>query len=376
MPKYPPCASFTYKSIHKELSEETIAVLKKIGLAESSEFDCSVTLDKRLCGGKHHYPTESNTHTSPTNAKIFALVRSSTNLQICDIYMSSRYLSKYVAGVEERTEVSISTSSGTHLYDFHVHQQVNNKIAGVYFTNMNKEREPNKKCFNSRILSLTETVWWSLQFPYVVTNIQIIHVVTGPREKRAGIVIEPKCRLSNSNQGPLFGRQSAIRHSKGFPPHRCFTDNQKLLIIDAEKSSLSPDKITVFGVRPPELTFVLKVEKYFTWFCRFRKPLKVTPESLLKKNVTKSCWVDGLGYCIYLNSLYKEAFFSYCNNFSSGVPRFSTQCREAIACTTSSSSHKFIYEKKACQTQVVLSNVVPRNTTNFLTTFCCLLENT
>ena len=367
MPKYPPSANFTYKCIHKELSEETIAVLKNIGLAESSDFDCSVTIDQRLCGGKHHYPTESNTHTSPTNAKIFALVRSSTNLQICDIYMSSRYLSKYVAGVEERAEVSISTSSATDLYDFHVDQQVNNKIAGVYLTNMSKEEKPKKKCLNSRILSLTESVWWSLRFPYVVTNIQFIHVVTAPREKRAGIVIEPKCRLSSSNQGPLFGRQSSIRHSKDFPPHRCFTVNQKLLIIDAEKSSLSPDKITVFGVRPPELTFVLKVENYFTWFCRFRKPSKLTPESLLKRNVTKSYWVDGLGYCIYLNALYKEAFFNYCRNFSSGVRRFSRQCHEAIACTTSSSSHKFIYDKKVCQTQVVLSNVVPRNTTNFLT---------
>ena len=200
-----------------------------------------------------------------------------------------------------------------------------------------------------------------------MTNIQFIHVVTAPREKRAGIVIEPKCRLSNSNQSPLFGRQSSIRHSKGFPPHRCFTENQKLLIIDAEKSSFSPDKITVFGVRPPKLTFVLKVENYFTWFCRFRKPLKVAPESVLKKNITKSRWVDGLGFCVYLNSLYKEDFFNYCRNFSSGVPRFSTQCLEAIACTASDASHKFIYQKKVHQTQVVLSNVVPRNTTNFLT---------
>ena len=159
VPKYPPCAGFTYKCIHKQLSEETIAVLKKLKLAESSDFDCSVTIDQRLCGGKHHYPTEIKTHISPTNAKIFALVRSSTNLQICDIYMSSRYLSKYVEGVEERTEVSISTSSGTYMYDFHVDEQVNNKIAGVFLTNMNKERKPKKKCLNSRILRLTESVW-------------------------------------------------------------------------------------------------------------------------------------------------------------------------------------------------------------------------
>ena len=77
--------------------------------------------------------------------------------------------------------------------------------------------------------------------------------------------------------------------------------------------------------------------------------------------------MDGLGFCVYLNSSYKEDFFNYCRNFSSGVPRFSTQCLEAIACTTSDASHKFIYQKKVHQTQVVLSNVVPRNTTNFLT---------
>ena len=45
-------------------------------------------------------PTTMNT--SPTNAEIFALVQSRSNVQTCDDYKSARYVAKYAAGVETR----------------------------------------------------------------------------------------------------------------------------------------------------------------------------------------------------------------------------------------------------------------------------------
>ena len=41
-------------------------------------------------------------NTSPTNAAIFALVQSRSNVQTCDGYKSARYVAKYAAGVYTR----------------------------------------------------------------------------------------------------------------------------------------------------------------------------------------------------------------------------------------------------------------------------------
>ena len=73
--------------------------------------------------------------------------------------------------------------------------------------------------------------------------------------------------------------------------------------------------------------------------------------------------MDGLGFSKHF--LYEEAFLNYCRNFSTHITRLSRQCREAIACTSSGGSHKSIYEKKVCQTEIVLSHIVPQNRTNF-----------
>ena len=80
-----------------------------------------------------------------------------------------------------------------------------------------------------------------------------------------------------------------------FPSCRLLTRNQVLLFEDVEQSSISPDKVTVFGLRPPELLFVEKLKDYFSWFVssKYAKKKSVTShESLLNVNLTKNYWVD------------------------------------------------------------------------------------
>ena len=366
VPKYPASLDYSYKHVDKKFSYETLILFQKLGLASVEKCSGKIKVIDELCGGKHHYPTDLGYHISPTNASIFALVRSSTNLQICDRWMSSRYLSKYAAGVEERSAVSLKSSSVADTVGFEINEQLNEKIAGVQLTNRKTEKNRRKQ-YVARVLSVTESVWWMLQFPYVVTNINFVHVVTSPKEKRAGVVFEPKMKEKRSGE-QMYGKQIKLRISLNLPDHRRFTANQELIIVDSERSMLSADKITVFGARPPELLFVTEVEKYFTWFIRSRVTKNVDSAKMLEKNVQKSLWIDGFGYQIKLNYLYRKSFTTFCESFCSPKSQLVRQCVEALQCINSYHSSNFVAHNE-CQSpvQVVLSNVVPSNSSIFLT---------
>ena len=125
------------------------------------------------------------------------------------------------------------------------------------------------------------------------------------------------------------------------------------MILDSEHSSISPAKITVFCVRPPELTFVHTLENYFTWFLRFRMTDKSVPESFLNVDVSQSYWI-WVHYSIE-SHLYKTT-----------NPIFLQQCKEALQCVNGPHVENFLAGKTASkQVQIVFSNIIPRDTANF-----------
>ena len=65
-----------------------MGLLREMGLADIDEYSLFPKVKDPLTAGKHHYPTVSNEHYSPTNPALFALTQSSTNVQICDDYMA------------------------------------------------------------------------------------------------------------------------------------------------------------------------------------------------------------------------------------------------------------------------------------------------
>ena len=82
-------------------------LLQEVDLAEIDDKTLLPKLKSSLLAGKHHYPTVSNEHFSPTNAPLFALTQSSTNVRGCDDYMAPRYIAKYAAGIESRAAATI-----------------------------------------------------------------------------------------------------------------------------------------------------------------------------------------------------------------------------------------------------------------------------
>lgn len=65
---------------------------------------------------------------------------------------------------------------------------------------------------------------------------------------------------------------------------------------DLKLSNLSIDKITQFGLRPPELLKLIdKCEHYFRWFVVSKKKIPIDDlPSKIAIELNESCWVDGL----------------------------------------------------------------------------------
>ena len=304
VPKYPRSFCYSYKKIFNDYSDETANLFLELGLAQIDETTSTLKLNDILSGGKHQYPAEPYEHISPMNSEIFALVQSSINLQICDKVMSARYIAKYAAGIETRATANFSTSNESNVLKVNVCDVENSKIAGVKASKKNDKPSP----ITARVLSITETLWWILKLPYVSSNMEFIHIPTLPKEYRSGLVKEKKTTKKMMCQ---FGESSRVREEiLNLPMYRRFTVNQKTLCLDVEKSSISPDKITIFGLRPPELLFVDSPRKYFRFFSRQRpkQHLVSSHEKLLKFNQQDSPWVDALGYIVYLNSNFIKQF--------------------------------------------------------------------
>ena len=316
VPKYPPGVDFSYKPVPMNLSHSTFQLMQELNLAEVDPVTCTFKPILELQSGKHHYPANYHEHISPTNADVFALVRSSTNLQICDRNMSARYVAKYAAGIETRGFVKVNAGNSQDNVKVTTERVLNEKIAGVKFAIQKLNREARKDSgINGRILSVTESLWYVLDFPYVCTNLEFVHVPSTPKEYRSAIVIEKK-RKVNPGFGVSFQEAERVRRNEfQLPSFRQLSTNQLLLLQDVQASDLSPDKITIFGLRPPELLFVDEVRLYFSWFVRSKLKAKksCSVHSLfLKANYLASPWVDALGYRVLLRMSAVDDFVDFC----------------------------------------------------------------
>ena len=196
VPRYPPSNAFSFKEVPINFSSETMDLLQAMDLAD---IDVNTLLPKvkdPLIAGKHHYPTVSNEHFSPTNAALFALTQSSTNVQICDDYMAPRYVAKYAAGIESRAAATIVAGQTENSVKVLTEPIEHEKIAGVRACLKYLRQEEKRQSVKGRIVSITECLWWCLQLPYVCTNVDFVDVPTVPKEYRSGIVIEKRFHKS------------------------------------------------------------------------------------------------------------------------------------------------------------------------------------
>ena len=197
-----------------------------------------------------------------------------------------------------------------------------------------------------------------------------------PKEYRSGIVIEKHRKTVTLSFSCTFNEAERVRrHLLQLPSYRLMTKNQLLLLEDVEQSLIYPDKVTVFGLRPPELLVVQKMKDYFSWFVRSKCKTKnslSSHESLLNKNLEKSSWVDCLGYVVKLRPCAIQEFIKLCQmkvtndeNRQMEQDLLSEVCPELISGqpTIFVSASKMLSDQLAV---VVFTNSIPNNPTNFL----------
>ena len=83
--------------------------MAELGLCEPcDETGCFQPFDVRLLSRRHHPPTSGGEGIiSPSSPRIFAATKSQSNIQYCTTYSTSRYCTKYAAGIDEHNRVYI-----------------------------------------------------------------------------------------------------------------------------------------------------------------------------------------------------------------------------------------------------------------------------
>ena len=282
---------------------------------------------------RHLPPCEDQGKISPINPVLFAMLRSSINLQLTTSYSLSRYLAKYVASVDEACRVDFKTVNGksnqveispSHGYNTKITSNKIQKKKGSCKQN-NDDNSP-----QGRAVSVAEMMSHFLGHTQIHTDLKYIHIQTNPmegrpviRKKRSPIdilkqinrdIIPDNATIpSDINTSQVFANQAA-RTSLGFPTCRVFDSYQEVTFVDQLFQRNSVDQVTTFSLRPPELRFVRSIAHYFTWFQRKlisgwntkdpqeQQHILLTPDETggnrLCLDVMNCQWIDALGYVV------------------------------------------------------------------------------
>ena len=348
VPIYPASHIYSYMPIRAPQSKEALLLMQQLDLAYPRVgVDDDYDVCSSLKGGKFMYPADIGEHLSPLNICLFRLTKSSMNVQVSDRYLCARYIAKYAAGIEERATSKIVSANTNDSLAVNVQRIHNKKISGVT-VGLNNSKERKQRHVEAQNICLTESIWFVLNFPYVYCSKEFVRCSTLPRENRGGIV------KRREKEGPGFETNELSSFANSIPGN--FTDSQKLLILDLTTSKFHADKISVFGIRPPELLVIDSPLEYFKFF--YRSP---------KKSNTTRGWIDGLKRSVYLRSQCAGEFVKYCNS------RLSTVVE----------THKLIQLKQIAQNyldhqindgyvienvksvEIVTSNVLPLNPLKF-----------
>ena len=286
---------------------------------------------KHLLEAKRHLPPcyASNHRYSPANPFLFAMLLSAMNLQFVTAYMLLRYLTKYVASVDKSTRIVFKASKDINderNIRVNIEQGHNTKITSNKIAQKEKDSRNRNSQFeiHGRGISLAEQTMQLLRYGSIITSFHFIYIPTQQMAVRAimkktpGIISYQKQGLASKDAtGPsdldsnrVFSGQK-VREDCGFPTVRKFDDFQIVSYLDSMFQPGSVDRVTAFGLRPPELRFMTRLSKYWTFFVRTPTPgyAKVSQSyegqkdllsTLLDLEYSNCIWIDGLGYRIMI----------------------------------------------------------------------------
>ena len=277
----------------------TIDTLVDLGLARIE--DGEIVLDEKLQPYIYNYPHQGNHKGIPVVAELSYILRSSSNIQMCDYRFCVAYVLKYAAGSDEKRDVALFLrGKDNNEVDVEVYNLYHSKISGAAIAERKRREKLDKeKTPMWKEIAHTEIVWYLLKNNFVWTNVSHVTVDTNPFDTRSAII-----KFKNSNN--LLddsGQIKTITIRDNLPEWRRFTSHQIEHIENSVKGNYAADNLTRFNVRAPEYRSIDSVENYLRWIYFHKSPFKCPDKSY--SIVVGECPItDGLGATMKIRERY------------------------------------------------------------------------
>ncbi len=274
--KNPDPTKYSTVVINPGHTKNAIKVLGQCGLAASPpEDDRRKLVDCHpLLECKHQYlpMKRGDSNMSPVIPRLFMGMPSMMNAQEVTGYSLTRYVTKYIANMDKNTRTMFNTNiHDPKLIKMETKFLYNTKItSSVIGADKWFEKMWNKNHPQGRIISRHEMVQVLLGEPQVFTNLVFEMLSMAPLSECPGTVKHPtvharptdedlelsQYRWQCGNDSIIFIiHPDQIHHELrgSLPQWRQFMTSQVILINNTFFSKVSLDKVTVYGMRPPEL---------------------------------------------------------------------------------------------------------------------------
>ena len=341
----------TYMKLNNDYIYDVLERLRQIGIVNNINTDqngqiISFSSDLPYFNPRRHLPRTNRTHDqniSPVESKTFSAFRSMQNIQmISGTNGMNKYVCKYIVKIDESNLLHIeSNSKKSNTFKISEQVRTNTKVTSSKIVeDKATQKSKNKNKPTGRSISFFQQLQMILGYPEIRTDLIFINVPTVPLEQRTGVEKINKFGTNNDNNSDSINEinesentnntsgtnyQSVnsrlsrrnnrhrsrrddipdgmdtsnpcvdIRRNKNFPRNRLFTNSQLLIMNGAKNSNISLDKISIFGIRCPELLQIIDmVGNYFRWFHISEKKCKHS-EIEEKLNIDENIlfWIDG-----------------------------------------------------------------------------------
>ena len=306
-----------YIQIPVKLSQESLDKLVRLGLAERVDDDNVEYKHPYFKPTRHMAPCVNNAedNMSPVTTELFILFKSMCNVQfICCSNGIVKYILKYVAKLDECNRVTASSNIHTGAVEVGSTFLHNTKIAT---SKINEDKaldnRRDKKRPQGRSTSWMEIYQLLSTIAEVTTNLTFEEYSTLPFEVRMRSAI----KLKDDGRVREFDENNprADHHMSGIPSHlareelsddlharQMMTPSQIETAQDHQKVSRSFDRISIFGLRPPELVHVFENPKFYYRYCMIEKDVmgKEGIIKVLNSDLKKCLWIDSIGRLVRL----------------------------------------------------------------------------
>ncbi|XP_047738696.1 uncharacterized protein LOC108683367 isoform X2 [Hyalella azteca] len=342
--KYPPEPN----SMHKPCKDE----VKKTTVVESC----------------YSYDAVSRVYRVPSHGRIFAMLRSTVKVQICDHEFARNSFAEYAARADEKRKVIMTFCKKTTADVDQPRDLCHTKISVSKKEQGDEMREDATKRALCRTITATEMVWFTHQLPFVGCTAHFVNCFTHNFERRQAMYRKQAEHIRDwMNAESIYFPLGKTDERACFPRWRRFTRSQTFLM----NSFPNFDENTfLFSVRPPELREIMRLTDYLKWFS-----VTLTTTIAVAEDVSEFPWIDAKGRRVRVRKRYVNEvlrFFESLANRAHPSPGtrelyllFKDLDRDVVEGRNSECVHRFVDMAADRDVVIVYNCIEPKSTSNF-----------